>query len=116
MDLDPPDPRHHALDASHALVFAVHDATRFRGGDPHGRVHRLRRLAADAAQAVFHACGGERLAIPQGLAAPLQLLRQLDRDVAEAHGAGLLEAGGAMEIADLECRTRRALEALQARG
>jgi hypothetical protein len=114
MDLDP---RHSALDASHALVLAVHDATRFRQGADHGGlVGRLRGLAAAAAQAVVSACRVEPPAEAQRLGEPMDLLRQLDRQVSEARASGLLDRGGAREITDLESRARAALRTLSGRA
>jgi hypothetical protein len=103
------DPRHSALDASHALVLAVHEATRFRqGAEAGGLVGRLRDLAAEAASAVVRACR-EAPGAPAGLRQPLALLRQLDRDLAQARATGLVDRPGARLISDLESRARHAL-------
>ena len=112
MELDPRlDPRHSALDASQALVLAVHDATRFRHGEEAGGlVGRLRRLAAEAARAVVQICREGPLP-PAGLRQPFEVLRQLDHDVAEARAAGLLDRPDARLITDLESRARHALRA-----
>lgn len=112
-DLD--DPRHSALDSTHALVIAVHDATRFHGGgDGGGLVARLRGLAAAAAQAAFVAGREEAALHAAGWRAPLDLLCQLGEGVSQARAAGLLDQGGAAEIADLESRARGALGTLLA--
>jgi hypothetical protein len=113
------EPRHAAAhDAAHALIVAVHEATRFWDADEAGgAVRELRREALAAASAVVAAAS----AVASGASGDaevswaLALLERLERAIEVARERGVLDMGYAVELQALRATARLRLEGLEVR-